>query len=378
MATKALLGLAGLCGLATDAAATGVQSDVLAYGFTLGGRPFSLASDGQVAFLKDKSDSTDVLASGACTLGSFASSVGAEADESTLFALSRVGGEDAKVHIVGIDVSNGDTVVSNELPFYGGDAQQDFVAGYDFYMDVCATCDLDAGLNSGSNTTSRLVVTGPDEIQFIHMVTVEPTPKKAHYNDFLQYSGGYRLARSVSAFDTQRGEEWLQVVYDVSLDAGVDVKTAPVEPYWKRYDVAKKTVVDIIPDISTAVAVEFDPKSASLIILGNCGNQTSQAEGGQCVYRIDPSKATSSTRPRGRHAGESATSSAEPHMELIAPLSANIEAVMGGSSTLDAEAGYLIVVAALSNTTSEGATDTALSCEEESQVGPTLWCHNML
>jgi hypothetical protein len=171
---------------------------VLGYGFTASGRAFSLATSGEVSFLSEDATAAvqpSVVAASACAVGPFAPSSGmtrqAGASNLTLFGLTRGNTSAATVHIVGVDVATGATVVRDELPFSGGDAAEDFALGYDFYMDQCAACALDAPRRRSrggieTTTTARLVVTGPDEIQFIHMVTVEPAVGKAHYNDLLQ------------------------------------------------------------------------------------------------------------------------------------------------------------------------------------------------
>eukprot|EP00750_Incisomonas_marina_P001129 INCI10938.1.p1 GENE.INCI10938.1~~INCI10938.1.p1 ORF type:complete len:336 (+),score=44.99 INCI10938.1:62-1069(+) len=284
----------GACS-ASDSGRAASENDFVGYGFTTSGRAFSLSTQGEVAFLgAGEATRPRTVAAGACAVGLFTSSnntdlnASASNDVNALFRLIRTNTSDPTVHIEALSTSTGATLVQNELPFYAGDTVEDFTMGYDFYIDPCAACALEAsetvgesgGSSSTSNETSRLLVTGPDEIQFIHMVTVEPAPGKAHYNDLLQYSGGYRLARSASTFDVSRGEEWLQVVYDVSQAETVgtssdvripaQIRKEPVAPYLKRYDVATTAVVDIIPDIATTVAMEFDPTSQTIILVGDC------------------------------------------------------------------------------------------------------------
>lgn len=391
----------GALSSASDSRRAVSDNDFLGYGFTASGRAFSLSTQGEVAFLGAGGESTQprtaAAAAGACAVGQFFSSnrhtdLDASASNNNgnaLFRLIRTNtSEDPSVHIEALSTSTGETLVQNELPFYAGDTVEDFIMGYDFYMDPCAACALEAseamseraGLSSASNETSRLLVTGPDEIQFIHMVTVEPALGKAHYNDLLQYSGGYRLARSASTFDVSRGEEWLQVVYDVSQEAeavaaasklrtSTQIRKEPVAPYLKRYDVATSAVLDVIPDIATTVAMEFDPKSKTIILVGDCKTakkslrQAAQSAP-RCVYRIDPSTTANSSPNKA------------PKMDLVAELPLDHAGLMmGGISVLNPSSQTLYVVAErTANTTvlpavqTRDPNDPALSCKDESQV----------
>ena len=143
-----------------------------------------------------------------------------------LFWLGRGPGVVGGVHLVGTDVATGLIATNNKLPFFGRAAAA-FADGLDFYL---------AGNANGAER--RLVVTGPDTIDFIHVLTVDPRPKVPAYDDLLQYGGGLKLVRGGSAFDPDREEVWLQVVYDTSV-SGANSRPGAVTPgtYIKRYGI---------------------------------------------------------------------------------------------------------------------------------------------
>lgn len=210
-----------------------------------------------------------------------------------LFWLGRSSGVLGGVHLVGTDLSNGAVTTDNKLPFFGRTAEA-FAEGLDYYLDGTAT-----------GPERRLVVTGPDTIDFIHVLTVEPQPKVPGFDDLLQYGGGLKLVRGGSAFDSVRDEVWLQVVYDTSKSGAAGPGTQSVVPgtYLKRYGIRSAGLENTVEDPFATTALEYDPLTKVLYGVGVCkGNGTADA-GVRCLVRCDPSmqfpKMTSVAEIRG-------------------------------------------------------------------------------
>ena len=273
----------------------------------------------------------------------------------------------------------------NELPFYGNTASE-FGLGLDFYMTPCSGCDT-GGASAGDTATtttdttsdisttttssasaattassstvvaasasSKLLVTGPDQIQFIHVVAVEPhANRNASYNDLLQYGGGARLARSVSAYDARRNEAWMQVVYEV--------KDGEFSTFLKRYDIAQATLLDVVPDIAVSSVLEHDINNGDLISIGFCANTTRR-----CLFKTSVNNSSNNfwrQKPldngdgSGHHhesiIAESVAATTDgtdfvPKQREIGRLPADVGDIMAGVSSYNAEEKILYIVAQL-------------------------------
>ena len=184
------------------------------------------------------------------------------------------------VHLLGTNLSTGAIATDNKLPFFGRDAAA-FAEGLDYYID---------GAVRGPE--HRLVVAGPDALDFIHVLTVEPRPKAPGFTDLLQYGGGLKLARAGSAFDPDRGEVWLQVVYDTTASKpGLGKPAGAVVPgtYLKRYGVGAAGLENTVEDPFATTALEYDPVTKMMYGVGVCkGNGA--GVGVRCLVRCDPSE----------------------------------------------------------------------------------------
>ena len=172
------------------------------------------------------------------------------------------------------------TSFSNVLPFYPQISSREFLLGLDFYMD--------------STTSQRNIsIVGPDEIQFIHMIEAElKLDKKLAYIDILQYSGGLRLERGQSTFDTKQNQQWLQVVYDVSNNSTTTTNEIDPKIYLKRYDIKEASVIDIIPDIGNSAIVEFDKGTSTVYTIGWCVKKHRR-----CLFKLDNMTGSVSSSP---------------------------------------------------------------------------------
>jgi hypothetical protein len=172
------------------------------------------------------------------------------------------------------------TSFSNVLPFYPQTSSREFLLGLDFYMD-------------STNSQRNISIVGPDEIQFIHMIEAElKLNKKLAYIDILQYSGGLRLERGQSTFDTKQNQQWLQVVYDVSNNVTTTSNVINPKMYLKRYDIKKSSVIDIIPDIGNSAIVEFDKGTSTVYTIGWCVKKQKR-----CLFKLDNTTRSASSAP---------------------------------------------------------------------------------
>ena len=209
-----------------------------------------------------------------------------------------------------------------------GKTSQQFPLPFD--VKSAANVGMGLDLHMASDGEGNVLITGPDQLGFVHMLNVSAP---GHYEDVIQYSEGTRLARGISAFDHARGELWLQVAYDTSgyQPGQGQASNDTYATYLKRYDMATKTLLDVVADPQGLAVLAFDD-SASVSAahgIGWCATRPRT----RCLFRLN-----SLTN------GKSANT---PVLEEVAPLPPAHQLIMAGVAKV--AAGVLYVVMAPSN-----------------------------
>jgi hypothetical protein len=223
----------------------------------------------------------------------------------------------------GVVMSSGDEASQYPMPF-PVESVASFAAGLDWHMT--------------SSSYRSMLVAGPDMLGFVHLLNV--TAGGRHWSDLLQYGLGARLAHPVSSYDCQRDEVWLQVVYDVSdgnssharVGAAASASSSNASTmgkyraYLTRHDVAKRSLLDVVPDPYALATLAFDEGSAMTYGIGWCAPPGLS----RCLYRVAVA-ANKSTVP--------------PMLQLVASLPSAYKLIMAGSATVSKGVLYAIMAA---------------------------------
>ena len=204
---------------------------------------------------------------------------------------------------------------------------------------------LDWHLTSGEDD---LFITGPDQLGFIHLLSVSPTAKS--YTDVLQYGEGTRLSRGLSTFDTTRKELWVQVAYDTSKARPTN--SDPFRAFLKRYDMVSGSLMDIVEDDSAMGALVYDSSLGHVYGLGWCAATPAT----RCLYRITTVNTTT------------------PTIDEVASLPIKYQLIMAGVATTSKGLLYVVMApdAAHEPTAAPGA--PALKCHADPTDPSTVLC----